>query len=309
MHLTRSIQTMSPLAGSVVCMGNFDGMHRGHQQLLMALKETAQHYNLPSVVILFEPHPREYFTPDACPARLMRLQDKLFYLKEFGIDQVVCLRFNAQLVALSAHSFITDYLVGQLHMRAIIVGQDCRFGHQRQGDVDLLKLLSLPGGYTVMVAEDECIAQQRVSSTAIRHALQSGQCAQAALLLGRPYSMSGRVAYGHQLGRTLGFPTANIACHRRQVPVLGVFAVQVTIQGLGGTYDGVAHIAKRHILNDTKPLLEVYLFDFDQVIYGRRVWVQFLHKIRDTIQVENLEALKLLISQDVKAAQDYLINK
>jgi riboflavin kinase/FMN adenylyltransferase len=309
MQLIRDIHLMKSLNGSVVCMGNFDGLHRGHQQLLTLLKQASKKENVPSVVILFEPHPLEYFQPDNSPTRLMRLQDKLAMLDTYDIDIVICLRFTALLAARTATQFIEDDLVGKLHMRAIIAGRDCRFGYKRQGDIALLEVLAKRYHYHVIVAEDHCQHDQRISSTTIRQALAAGECAQAAALLGRPYSMTGRVMYGAQLGRQLGFPTANIACHRRKVPLSGIFAVMVHLPHLDQVYQGVAHIAKRHIMGDEVPLLEVYLFDFNASLYGKRITVDFLHKIRDTIAIDNLDELKKVIAEDVRVAQDFFANQ
>ena len=305
MQLIRNLHVMKPLNGSVVCMGNFDGLHRGHQQLLALLKQEAKKENVPSVVILFEPHPLEFFQPEKSPARLMRLQDKLAMLASADIEIVVCLRFVAKLAVRSATQFIKDDLVGKLQMRSIIVGQDCRFGHKRQGDIALLDSLAKQYHYRVIVADDYCQQDQRISSTTIRQALAAGDCVQAAMLLGRPYSMIGRVMHGAQLGRQLGFPTANIACHRRQVPLSGIFAVRVGLPDRDQLYQGVAHIARRHFMGDEVPLLEVYLFDFDGSLYGKRINVEFLHKIRDTIAVNNLDELKHVIAKDVQAAKLY----
>jgi riboflavin kinase/FMN adenylyltransferase len=306
MKIIRHLKNHVPITASAITMGNFDGMHLGHQLLLRLLKEEAAQRGIPSVVILFEPHPAEFFHRGQVPARLMRLRDKLTFLQAFGIDIVVCLRFDAQLAAMSAESFVRDILLSQLGMRVMVLGQDARFGHKRIGDIALLQRMATEHDFDVHVPDDHQQAGLRVSSTAVRDALAQGNMEAATQALGHPYVMSGRVMYGQQLGRTLGYPTANIACLRKHVPIAGVFVVQLELVATGETFEGVAHLAERMIVNDPMPLLEVNLFAFDRTIYGALVRVAFLHKLRDTMDIADLEQLKQVIAADVNQAKAWL---
>jgi riboflavin kinase/FMN adenylyltransferase len=283
-------------------IGNFDGVHRGHQAMLMRLTEAAEDLRLPSAVLTFDPHPREFFARDAAPPRLMPLRQKLEALRTFGIARVYVARFDAALAGMTPAAFIDDVLVTRLGARWVLVGEDFRFGKARAGDLAVLRAhattFNVEGMRTVK------IASERASSTAIREALAAGDLGRATGLLGRPYVLSGRVVHGEKRGRSLGFPTANLPM--RQRPALsGIFAVRV--HGLGpAPRAGVASLGVRPtIADDGQPILEVFVFDFDETIYGRRVYVEFLHKLRDEEKYDDLDALTHQIRADVAQAREY----
>jgi riboflavin kinase/FMN adenylyltransferase len=305
MKLIRYLDNYQAEKPSVICMGNFDGLHQGHQMMIEATVQAAQARDCLSTVILFEPHPKEFFLQQKAPARLMRLSDKVVKLQSLGVDQVVCLKFNKQFASMSAESFIRDILIDKLRMQAIVISEGARFGHQQSGNIALLQQLSAQFDYDVMIPDTLASDDQRVSSTRVRHLLEQGDCDQVTTLLGHPYTMTGRIIYGNQLGRTLGFPTINIACQRKTVALSGIFAAHVTIEGFDQVFEGAAHIARRSIVNDQKPILEVHLFDFNQDVYGKRASVEFLHKIRDTKSVSDLDELKQLIQHDAEDVRHY----
>ena len=295
-------QAVSPL---VLTIGNFDGVHLGHQAMLRQLRERADRLGLPAAVLTFEPHPREVFTPDQAPARLTSLREKLALLEACGVDQVYLFRFSRARAAMSADDFITRYLVQGLQVRHVIIGDDFRFGQGRKGDLALLKARGEQYGFTAEALETVVQQGDRVSSSAVREALVQGQLAHAAELLGRPYAIAGRVVHGDKIGRTIGFPTANVQLKRKRVPMKGVFAV--TVSGLDKRQlPGAANIGVRPtVAGGLKPVLEVYLLDFSQDIYGAHVSVHFRHRLRDEIKFESFDALKRQIALDVQATQDY----
>lgn len=288
--------------GSVVTIGNFDGVHRGHQTLLENLKAVASQKQLPLVVVLFEPQPAEYFNPTQAPARIYSLREKLHHLRQLGIDYAYFLRFNHDIALMSAQGFVTRYLMEMLHTKYLLVGYDFRFGNQRQGDVDLLHCLLSPMGVEVVHFSDFNIENQRVSSTAIRQALRQGHLHQAAKLLGRPYSMCGRVVSGAGTGRAWGIPTANIKPHRVMLPLQGVFCVQVT-RANGSRLKGVANVGNRPTVDGVEKVLEVHLFDFNESFYGEMLEVNFLVKLRDEMKFPTVEVLIAQIHDDIRAAK------
>lgn len=291
--------------GCVVTIGNFDGMHLGHQALLHRLKAVSQEFNLPTQVITFEPQPNEYFQRTQNPARLMRLREKIEALHEQKVDRFLVGYFNKAFSQMTAEQFVVEYLVGRLGVQHIIVGDDFHFGCNRQGDFQLLTLLGKKYGFTAETMPTFKKDGERVSSTLVRRALENGQLQQAEKLLGQPYSLSGRVAHGEKIGREIGFPTANIHLHRLYTPVLGVFAVLV--HGLGvAPLQGAANVGSRPTVNGSQVLLEVYLFDFNQDIYGRHVRVEFVKKIRDEAKFATIEAMRLQIVEDVMRARSIL---
>jgi len=290
--------------GCVATIGNFDGIHLGHQAVIGQLSEEAADRNVPSVLISFEPTPMEYFQPDKSPARLTRLREKLQVLRRFNIDKVLCLAFNQSLAQMPAEVFIKDILVDRLKVKYLVVGDDFRFGQNRKGDFTMLQQAGEQFGFQVVNMHTFAIEGGRVSSTRIRKALDTGDLAEAERLLGRAYRMSGRVVHGEKLGRELGFPTANINLHRKVTPLQGIFVVEVF--GLEGEpLPGVASLGIRPTINGKKILLEVYLFDFDQDIYGKHIQVSFLHKLRDEVKYTTLDALKVQIQKDVDEAKQY----
>ncbi|MEG9480702.1 bifunctional riboflavin kinase/FAD synthetase [Mannheimia indoligenes] len=296
--------------GCVLSIGNFDGVHIGHQNILSRLCDKALDLDLPSVVMLFEPQPREFFAKKsgnltACtpPARLMRLRDKLKYLAEAGVDFVLCVRFSEKFAQISADDFISDLLAKRLKVRYLSVGDDFRFGAQRAGNFDTLRNAGLKYRFAVEESHTHSLNEERISSSLVREALQNNDLALAETLLGKPYSIHGRVAHGNKLGRTIGFPTANIMLNRLVTPIQGVFAVKVNTKQ--GSYNGIANVGNRPTINGTKPLLEVHIFDFNASIYGEAIEVVFLQKIRNETKFESFDALKLQIEKDRLQAVEF----
>lgn len=327
MELIRGLHNLSARHhGCVATIGNFDGVHLGHQAVLGQLAEKADEYGVPTTVITFEPQPQEYFAPDNTVPRLTRLREKLLALRRFSVDRVLCLSFNRLLATLPAEEFIERILVNGLGVRYLVVGDDFRFGTGRQGDFAMLQAAGEKYGFQVAHMHTFALAGERVSSTRIRQALARGDMEQAEQLLGRPYRMCGRVAHGDKRGRTIGFPTANIHLHRKASPISGVFAVELWLApalglappGLarrcapgasfgvaGEPWRGVANVGVRPTVQGLRPLLEVHLFDFSGDLYGRHVYVDFLHKIRDEQRFESFEALKQQILLDAQQARGF----
>lgn len=306
MQLIRGLHNLKRLPASVVTIGNFDGVHLGHQSLLRDLKHCAHACQALSVLIIFEPHPLELFLKNKAPARLMKLREKLLALQDYAIDYVVCLKFDAQLAGLEPEAFVKDILVDRLNCKAIVVGDDFRFGKKRAGDVPLLCRLGKQYGFRVDQLPTLTQSADRVSSTRIRELLADNALLEAKALLTRAYSLIGKVVHGDKIGRTLGFPTANIYLHRQVVALHGVFVVRVRIQGEPGWYFGAANLGTRPAVGGERILLEVYLFDFERDIYAQTIEVQFLHKLRDEQPCESLAALKDMIAADVLAARKWL---
>ena len=294
--------------GCVATIGNFDGVHLGHQAVIGQLAEKSTELNLPMVVISFEPQPMEYFLHEEAPSRLTRFREKWTALSRFSVTQMLILPFDKKLAAMSAQDFINNLLIDKLGIQYLVVGDDFRFGHNRQGDFDMLQQAGVENGFQVVNMHTFEIDGERVSSTRVREALQTGNLSYAEKLLGRSYRMSGRVAHGDKLGRELGFPTANIFLHRKVTPMEGIFVVEVF--GLEGEpIEGVASIGNRPTVNGTKTLLEVFMFDFNSDIYGKHIQVSFLHKLRDQIRFDNLDDLKLQIDNDVHDTKMFLKNR
>lgn len=292
----------------VATIGNFDGLHQGHQTVIQALIKLGKQLNLPTCVILFEPHPQEFFYQDKAPARLMRLREKIKLLQLLTIDRILCLRFNKRLAESSAEEFVKKVLVDKLGIKALIIGDDFRFGIGREGDFFLLEKLGHEYGFNVFPTPTVLFENERIGSSRVRNAVREADFALAELLLGRRFRLSGRIIYGDQRGRLLGFPTANIGLHRRVIPLQGVFIVN--IYGLTKKpLAGIVNCGKRPTIKGLKNLLEVHLFDFAQDIYGQFIEVEFLKKIRDEKKFDNLEALKQQITQDVGIAKNYFKNK
>jgi riboflavin kinase / FMN adenylyltransferase len=291
--------------GCVASIGNFDGVHLGHQELLAQVRQKANQLQLPSLVITFEPQPAEFYCQGpATIARITRWREKFSALQACGLDYVLVLRFDAKLAKLSAHDFIQQILIQGLAIKHLIVGDDFRFGFQRQGDLAFLKQAGTQYGFTTDSMPSIMINSERVSSTRIRKALAVGDLQLAEQLLGRPYSMQGRVVYGDKRGRSIGFPTANIYLHRALTPLKGVYVVRM--HGIGNTsLPGVANIGVRPTVDGTRSLLEVHLFDFNQDIYRLPVSIEFCKKLRDERRFENLDELKLQINLDAQQARAY----
>jgi riboflavin kinase/FMN adenylyltransferase len=291
--------------GVGLTIGNFDGVHRGHRAMLDRLVARSGELRLPCCVLTFEPHPREFFAPAAAPARLSRLREKLELIAEAGVDRTHVLRFGAKLAGLGPERFVEDVLRRGLGVRWLLVGRDFRYGAKRMGDFAALQAASAGAGFEVEAMGDVMEGGQRVSSSAVRAALAAGDLRGAAQLLGRDYSMSGRVAHGEKLGRTLGFPTANIVLRRRP-PLSGIFAVAVELEESHRMLQGVANVGRRPTVRENAaPLLEVYLFDWDGDLYGRHLRVTFLQKLRDEEKYDGLDALRAAIARDAAQARDY----
>lgn len=288
-------------------IGNFDGVHRGHRAMLDCLKQEASKRGLPAAVMTFEPHPREFFAPDQAPTRLSTLREKIELLAAAGVDRVYVCRFTFDLARTSPESFVEDILVRGLNVRWLLVGDDFRFGARRAGDFDLLSSLSGRYGYEVHSMSSVIAADRRVSSTSVRDALAAGDLHLATELLGRPYVISGRVVSGDRIGRTLGFPTANIRMRHNRPPLLGIFAVRV--HGLGAPVHGAASLGVRPTVNNRGiPVLEVHLLDFSRDIYGTHVRVEFLHRLREERKYPDIESLRRQIAIDVEQTRAYFSN-
>lgn len=289
--------------GCVLTIGNFDGVHLGHREVVRKLAERGRNLALPVAVMIFEPQPLEFFLQDKAPPRLTRLREKASQLEKLPVDDLVIVRFNKQLADLEPEAFIDHFLVKSANVKHLVVGDDFRFGRGRQGGIDLLKKQGDIHEFTVEDTGTLLVDGERVSSTLIRNALVSGDLAKAKKLLGYDYSVSGRVVHGDKRGRTMGYPTANILLYRKNVPVSGVFAV--TVSGLGqALIEGVANVGIRPtIAGSNKMVLEVHLFGFDGDIYGRRVIVHFQRKIRPERRFLSVDELKAQIVNDVTEAK------
>ncbi len=290
---------------SVLTIGNFDGVHLGHQALLSLLTGKARALGLPAVVLTFEPHPREFFSPDDAPARLASLREKLLLLDAAGVDRTYVCRFDTRLAAQSAEGFINDTLVRGLGVRHLFVGDDFCFGARRQGNFAMLREAGRVHGFGVESMPTLDVGGERVSSSAVRAALLEADLDHAARLLGRPYSIAGRVSHGDKLGRQLGFPTANIQMKHRRPALSGVFAVSV--EGLAAhRVTGVANVGVRPTATSRgRARLEVHLFDWTQNCYGAHIRVHFLHKLREERKFESLDALRAQIARDAQVARDW----
>ncbi len=289
----------------MLTIGSFDGVHLGHRGLLSRLREIADATGLAAATLTFEPQPREFFSPATAPTRLSTLREKLELLAGSGIDLACVIRFNAAFAALTAEEFIRQALVDSLRVKHLIVGDDFRFGAKHQGNFTLLEEAGRRYGFSVERLPGIAIHGERASSSAVRHALSEGRLEHAASLLGRPYTMDGRVVRGERLGQQLGFATANIHIKHRKSPLLGVFAVEV--HGLpDGPHPGVANLGLRPSINLMKrPILEIHLLDFSRDIYGKHLEVRFLHKLRNETKFPDIGALKAQIARDVESARHY----
>jgi len=291
--------------GSVVCVGAFDGVHLGHRALLDHVSARARANGLAACAISFEPIPREFFARSAPVPRLASVREKIERIGEAGISRLLLLRFDAQLAAMEAEAFVEHVLVARCNAREIWVGADFRFGHARRGDVAMLKTLGERHGFTAHTMADIAVGGERVSSSAIRAHLAAGEFDEAARLLGRRFSIGGHVVRGEQLGRKLGYPTANIRLGRRTSPVGGIFAVRV--HGVEAQpLPAVASLGIRPTVNGKEPLLEAHLFDFDGDLYGLRIDIEFVAKLRDEAKFADLDAMVRQIDRDAEQAREIL---
>ncbi|ACA85582.1 bifunctional riboflavin kinase/FAD synthetase [Shewanella woodyi] len=306
MELIRGINNILPAHhGCVLTIGNFDGVHRGHAEVISKLVKKARQLNVPATLMTFEPQPQEMFRGDSAPARLSTLRDKIVLLEELGIDRLVCINFNTKFAEMPAEDFIDKLLVKSLGVKYLVVGDDFCFGKERMGNFDMLRTSGEKHQFAVVSTQSFLLGDKRVSSTEIRGLLAKGKMEQARRLLGHPFTLSGRVAHGEEIGRTIGFPTANIALKRKVSPVRGVFAVKLYWDD-SDVYDGVANVGFRPTVNGQKCQLEVHLFDFDGDLYGRTVEVELVAKIRDEQPFQSLEALRKQINNDADKAKALL---
>jgi riboflavin kinase/FMN adenylyltransferase len=304
MELIRGLHNLRPgHRGCVATIGAFDGVHFGHQAVIRQLLQKSVALALPSIVIVFEPLPREYFSPLNAPARLSSFREKFLALQALGVDRILRVRFTENLQTMSAQEFIDILFVQGLGVSHVALGDDFRFGNDREGDFRMLSAQGERYGFDVESTATLAIHGERVSSTRIRQALEEADFELAETLLSRPYSISGKVVYGRQLGRSLGFPTANLELHRLRAPLSGVYAVEVTGAGLEKA-KGVANVGTRPTVNDSiKANLEVHLLDLNQDLYGQRIEVVFKHKLREEKKFESVDELKENIARDVKNAR------
>jgi riboflavin kinase/FMN adenylyltransferase len=300
MQLIRGLSHLEPFKnGCVLSIGNFDGLHLGHRAVIRKLVERGKVLGLPVVIMFFEPQPLEYFLGDNAPSRLMRLREKVIEMAKLPVDNLLIVRFNQNFANRDAEQFIEHILINTLNVKHLVIGDDFHFGKARRGNFGMLKEKGRLNGFTVEDTGSFQLGGLRISSTLIRDALVAGDLKRAEKLLGHCYSVCGRIAHGDKLGRTIGYPTANIRMHRKNTPINGVFAVTMTgIDGL--EFEGVANVGTRPTLDGgSKVILETYLFDFNKEIYGRYVEVHFHQKIRDESRFHSLEELKAQIVKDV----------
>jgi len=311
MQLVRGLHNLRPRhRGCVLTIGNYDGLHLGHQAMLRTLRQHAGRLNVPAAVMCFEPSPLEFLSsrrPGAViPARLSRFREKFNNLAAYPIDRMICVRFDARMQEVTPQSFVKDILVDGLGVRWIVVGNDFRFAHARQGNTALLRELGPQFGFGVDEMAPYLVDGVRVSSSLVRDALAAGDLPRAAKFLGRPYRMSGKVIAGQQLGRTLGFPTANLRLHRRTIPMTGIFAVRVTGAGLNAA-PAVASLGTRPTVNGSEPLLEAHVFDYAGNLYGKNLHVDFVARLRDELKFPNLDEMVVQMKVDARQAREILM--
>lgn len=287
--------------GCVLTIGNFDGVHLGHKAVLTKLIAKAKQQQLPACVMLFEPQPLELFAADAAPARLSRFREKYTALAALGVDRLICVNFNLAFAAQQPELFIQELLLKQLGVAHLIVGDDFCFGKNRRGNFSMLKQAAAQYQFGLTNTSSLVLGEQRISSTLIREALQQDKLSLAAAMLGRPFSLTGRVRHGRKLGRNLGFPTANVFLYRRKLPVAGVYAIKA--KTIYGEFTGVANIGNRPTVQGKRQQLEAHLFNFKADLYGSQIEVQLIAKIRDEQRFADLTALKQQIAADVVAAK------
>ena len=304
MKIIRGIANIkNQISQCVLTLGNFDGVHLGHQQLINHLITQGKRLNLPTVVMLFEPQPLEFFCPDNAPSRLTSFQEKVILIEKLGIDYIIAIPFNQTFAKMSADNFIQDWLINKLQAKYIAIGDDFRFGYERKGDINLLEHYAQTYGFAVESIPTFVFDHLRVSSTAVRKALSNNDFQLAHCLLGRNYAIAGRVIHGNALARQLGFPTANIHLHRKKPALQGVYLVKVKNSCSQQSYHGIANIGIRPTIEGKKAILEVNLFDFSGDLYGQYLDVTFVKKLRDEKKFNSLTELKEQITQDVCTAK------
>lgn len=304
MKLIRGNQSLPTLGQKTIAtIGNFDGLHQGHQSLINYMLQDARQNQLTSVVISFEPSAKEYFMREQAPARIYTLREKLQHIQELQPDLCVALKFNQQLAKMPPEDFVEDILLKSLNIKKLYVGDDFKFGYQRQGDIHLLRKMADKYDFEVTDTDSIHLGCERVSSTLIREKLDQGLFDEAEQLLTRPYTISGKVFHGDKKGRTIGFPTANILLKRQTLPLHGVFAVSA--QSTHKQWNGVANIGHRPTVNGTRDQCEVHLFDCDEDLYGQRLCIRFYKKIREEQKFSGLDTLLEQIKIDVNLAKNY----
>lgn len=307
MQLVRGIHNIRPNdSGCVLTIGNFDGVHLGHRRVISALVEKANALNTIAAVMIFEPQPRELFSPDTAPARLSRLRDKYKLLQELGVQRLICVNFDKAFASQTAEYFIEHLLVERLGIKQLIIGDDFRFGKNRAGDFAMLKQAGEQFGFAVSDTASFKLSMCRISSTEVRQALERDDLATAEQMLGRPYSINGKVFHGDKRGRQLGFPTANVMLKRRVSPISGVYTVAIKLDGQ--QLYGVANVGSRPTVSGVRQQLEVHIFEFSQQIYGQTIEVVLLKKLRNEMKFASLDALKNQIAVDSEQARHYLKN-
>ena len=306
MELVRGLQNIPKAArGCVLTVGNYDGVHLGHQQMISAVKRRAAEMSCAATVLVFEPSSKEFIDPEGAPPRLTRWREKFAALEALGVDRLVTLRFDERMRAMSPQAFVDELIVAGLGARHVVVGDDFRYGSNACGTIDSLRAAGRAQGFGVEQMPPFVVDGVRVSSTAVRERLERADFAGAARLLGRRYRMSGRVAHGNQLGRALGFPTANLRLMRRKSPMWGVSAVRVygiAPEPLGG----VSSLGTRPTVNGVEPLLEAHVFDFAGDLYGRLIEVEFIAKLRDELKFDSLESMVVQMHADAAQAREIL---
>ena len=304
MELIRGLHNITPQHhGCVLTIGNFDGVHLGHQAVLAQVRQIAQQLGLPSVVMVFEPQPLELFNSVAAPARLTRFREKYHWLSRLGLDRLLCAGFTKAFANQEPEQFISDLLLNKLGVRHLIVGDDFCFGKNRAGNFALLQQAATRYGFGLTNTASLKQGDIRVSSTSIRQALEQDELVLAEQMLGRPFSLMGRVRHGEKIGRQLGFPTANVWLYRKKLPVTGVYAIEAATPH--GVFYGVANIGARPTLQGKQEQLEAHLFDFQGDIYGQHIEVVLRHKLRDERKFASLTDLQQQIQLDAAAARHY----
>ncbi len=306
MHLIRGNATLNSAQPIIATIGNFDGMHVGHQAIMQRMNELAQKNNAKTCVITFEPLPHEVFNANQTPARLQGTRDRFNNFKTQNIHTCMLLRFNEAFRSQTANDFIQHTLLDRMNLHTLIVGDDFRFGNNREGTFTTLQEAGIKHGFNVEQTPTITHVGERISSTRIRCALQQNDLTTAATLLGRPYRISGRVVHGEKVGRQLGFPTANIALKKQVPPLQGVFAVNATCEETGKTYPAVANLGRRPTVNGLALLLEVHLLDAEEQLYGMHMAIDFMHHVRGEIKFDSLDALKTQIAKDANSAKKLL---
>lgn len=315
MELIRSLHNLRDHHQKCVAtIGNFDGIHLGHQAIISQLKEIAGKHDLPTVIITFEPQPQEYFSPGNAPARLTRLREKIEEMERLSVDRLICLRFNSELASLSPRDFVKRLLIEGLDIRHLVVGDDFRFGKDRQGDYATLEKMADEFGYQLEHTNTCSFAGERISSTRIRQALANDDLNLARELLGRDYAISGRVVHGDKRGKSLGFPTANMELHRLHSPVAGVYVTRVHImrcrQGADETiHPAVTSVGTRPMFDGEGMRLETHILDFNESLYAKHIRVVFLKKLRAEDNFSNVDDLIKAIATDIENARQYFARK